>query len=219
MKKLAFFVLIFSFNAFSSGIPTADVAAVSAMINENLKNLEKQAEQIIELKNQLEMMKQQAEADVRRFEGNLGKLLNIDSLYSIVGDDLSKILLPPESEFEKINDSLREKYGLKTDDLELQKKYDFELKKIQDLERSFDASVKRTQELEKLRDMAISAKTPTEKQDIANEIAYHQAQLLNESMKQDQLRNAEDQNDLLKTKARNEARRKAVNKLMDERWN
>lgn len=219
MKKLAFFVLIFSFNAFSSGIPTADVAAVSAMINENLKNLEKQAEQIIELKNQLEMMKQQAEADVRRFEGNLGKLLNIDSLYSIVGDDLSKILLPPESEFEKINDSLREKYGLKTDDLELQKKYDFELKKIQDLERSFDASVKRTQELEKLRDMAVSAKTPTEKQDIANEIAYHQAQLLNESMKQNQLRNAEDQNDLLKTKARNEARRKAVSKLMDERWN
>lgn len=219
MKKLVFFVLIFSFNVFSSGIPTADVAAVSAMINENLKNLEKQAEQIIELKNQLEMMKQQAEADIRRFEGNLGKLLNIDSLYSIVGDDLSKILLPPESEFEKINDSLREKYGLKTDDLELQKKYDFELKKIQDLERSFDASVKRTQELEKLRDMAISAKTPTEKQDIANEIAYHQAQLLNESMKQDQLRNAEDQNDLLKTKARNEARRKAVNKLMDERWN
>lgn len=216
MKNLIVFLILcfqFSFNSWASGVPTADVAAVTTMIAENLKNLEKQAEQITQLKDQLEHMKAQAKAQARRFEGNIGKLLNTDSLYSILGENLDKILSNTDSV-----GHMRELYGLNTSNTELQKSFDQDLKKLKLLEDNFQASVKRTSDLIQLKERATTAQTPTQKQDIANEIAYQQAQLQNELIKLEQVRQAQDQRDILKMRSRNKNHNENVSRLMNERW-
>lgn len=222
MKKIILlalsFVLFNSNGALASGVPTADVLAVTTMITENMKNLQKQAEQITSLKDQLEQMKSQAKADIRRFEGNLGKLLNTDNLYSIVGENLDNLLSSTSSNGASISNKTRDKYGLKTDNQKLQATYDAELKKLELLENNFKASVKRTSDLIELKNKAIKASTPAEKQDVANELAYQQAQMQNEMIKLAQIREAQDQDNILKMKAKNKTHNEEVSRLMKQRW-
>ena len=166
----------------SGGIPTTDVAAVTTMIQENMKTLEELRKQLDAVNRQIEQAKQFAQDEIRRFEGNLSlnKLISNDDFLSSLPKEAVDILLGGSSP-NAMND-LRNQYGLATDDPIKQKEYDALIKKAERTKASYKSTQKHIKNLGEIKKEADNAKTPSQKADVANKIAYEQLLITQEQL-------------------------------------
>ncbi len=159
--------------ALAGGIPTADVAMVTTTIAENLKTLEQLKEQLAAAQEQIEQAKDFARNEIRRFEGNwnLGNLINNDPFLSSLPREVADSMIGAA----KNNiDSLRKKYGLSTDNPEVQKHFDGLLKYADRLNSAYENTIKRISNLKDIKTLLDTADTPAKKADVANKLALEQ---------------------------------------------
>lgn len=193
MKKLVKTTLIATVLATSanmvlaSGIPTVDQAGIATTISENMKTLEKLKEQIETLNTQIEQAKQFAEDTKNRLEGNwkLSDLINNDQFLNALPKNAKDILTNGIDLA-----GLRDKYGLKTKDLDLQREFDYLMAYADRAERNYKNTVKRIRNLNQIKVLNDSAITPAQKADVANKLALLQLEF---NQEQTALKQAEDQ--------------------------
>lgn len=160
--------------ALASGIPTVDAAGIATTIAENLKTLEQLKEQLDAAKEQIEQAKDFARNEIRRFEGNwnLGDLISNDDFLRTLPKQAKDILIGNSNSFDM--GSLRNKYGLSSDNPQTQRSYDALMKYTERMNDVYQNTLKRIKNLEKIKNLADSASTPAQKQDVANKLALEQ---------------------------------------------
>lgn len=184
--------------ALASGIPTVDAAGIATTIAENLKTLEQLKQQLDAAKEQINQYKQFADETKRRLEGNwkLSDLINNNQFLNSLPSSAKDILA------NGVNlDGLREKYGLTTDNSDLQKKFDNLMAYTERTERNYQNTLKRINSLQQVKALNDAASTPAQKADVANKLALLQLEFAQE---QTALKQAEEQ-----FKAREEIERNA----------
>ncbi|HDR1845266.1 TPA: hypothetical protein QB600_001921, partial [Pasteurella multocida] len=108
----------------ASGIPTVDAAGIATTIAENVKTLAQLKEQLDAINEQINQAKQFANDTKKRFEGNwnLGDLISNDDFLRTLPQQAKDILIGNSNSFDM--SSLRNKYGLVSNNTEIQKSYD-----------------------------------------------------------------------------------------------
>ncbi len=160
--------------ALASGIPTVDAAGIATTIAENLKTLEQLKEQLAAAQEQIEQAKDFARNEIRRFEGNwnLGDLISNDDFLRTLPQQAKDILIGNSNSYDM--SSLRNKYGLSSENAQTQKSYDALMKYAERMNDVYQNTLKRIKNLEKIKDLANAATTPAQKQDVANKLALEQ---------------------------------------------
>lgn len=160
--------------ALAGGIPTVDAAGIATTISENLKTLEQLKSQLDAINQQIDQAKQFANDTKNRFEGNwnLGDLISNDDFLRTLPKDAKDILIGKSNSFNL--DSLRNKYGLSSENAQTQKSYDALMKYAERTKDVYENTLKRIKNLTKLKDLANAAQTPAQKQDVANKLALEQ---------------------------------------------
>lgn len=180
--------LAFSTNTvLASGIPTVDAAGIATTIAENLKTIAQLKEQLDALRSQIEQAKQFAKDTKNRLEGNwkLSDIINNDQFLNALPADARDILTDGMSIA-----GLRNKYGLQTDNLGLQKQFDSLMAYAERTEKNYNNTVKRLNSLKQIKVLNDAATTPAQKADVANKLALLQLEFAQE---QTALRQAEEQ--------------------------
>ncbi|NBI13684.1 hypothetical protein GVX81_08715 [[Haemophilus] felis] len=193
MKKLLKATLIATVLATStnsvvaSGIPTVDAAGIAITIAENLKTLAQLKEQLDALHSQIEQAKRFAQDTKNRLEGNwkLSDIINNDQFLNALPKNARDILTDGMSLA-----GLRDKYGLKTKNVGLQKEFDSLMAYAERAERNYKNTVKRINSLNQIKVLNDSATTPAQKADVANKLALLQLEF---NQEQTALKQAEDQ--------------------------
>lgn len=160
--------------ALASGIPTVDAAGIATTIAENLKTITQLKEQLDAINQQINQAKQFANETKRRFEGNwnLGDLISNDDFLRTLPKQAKDILIGNSSSYDI--GSLRNKYGLSSDNAQTQKSYDALMKYAERMNDVYKNTLKRIKNLEQIRSLANSATTPAQKADVANKLALEQ---------------------------------------------
>lgn len=160
--------------ALAGGIPTVDPAAIATTISENLKTLEQLKSQLDAINQQIDQAKQFANDTKNRFEGNwnLGDLISNDDFLRTLPKDAKDILIGKSNSFNL--DSLRNKYGLSSENAQTQKSYDALMKYAERTQNVYENTLKRIKNLKKIKELADAAQTPAQKQDVANKLALEQ---------------------------------------------
>lgn len=182
MKKLLLFIgLIISFNSYSSGIPTVDAAAIAQTIQNALQQAQQAMEQLKALETQIdearninEKLKKEAEEQLRRFEGNwgLGNVFVDPTISTYLNIDDWKTEMNNSQNLE----SLREKFQLVSESESFQKNLDSLLISYDLMQQSYDASTKRAKNIAEISKLLNEAKTPQQKEDLNNRLAFEIAQ-------------------------------------------
>lgn len=160
--------------ALAGGIPTVDPAAIATTISENLKTLEQLKSQLDAINQQIDQARQFANDTKNRFEGNwnLGDLISNDDFLRTLPKDAKDILIGKSNSFNL--DSLRNKYGLSSENAQTQKSYDALMKYAERTQNIYENTLKRIKNLKKIKELADAAQTPAQKQDVANKLALEQ---------------------------------------------
>ncbi len=160
--------------ALAGGIPTVDPAAIATTISENLKTLEQLKSQLDAINQQIDQARQFANDTKNRFEGNwnLGDLISNDDFLRTLPKDAKDILIGKSNSFNL--DSLRNKYGLSSENAQTQKSYDALMKYAERTQNVYENTLKRIKNLKKIKELADAAQTPAQKQDVANKLALEQ---------------------------------------------
>ncbi|OCL19319.1 hypothetical protein A9G07_10085 [Gilliamella sp. wkB72] len=182
MKKLFLLMWLFiSFNSYSTGIPTVDAAAIAQTVQNALQQAQQALEQLNALKEQIEeaknineKLKKESEEQLRRFEGNWG-------LGNVFVDPTISSYLNIDDWKTEMNDSqnlssLREKFGVTSKSESFQKNIDSLLVSYDLMQQSYEASTKRAENIVELAKLLNEAKTPQEKEDLNNRLAFEIAQ-------------------------------------------
>lgn len=171
----------------ASGIPTVDAAGIATTIAENLKTLEQLKEQLEAANRQIEQAKQFANETKNRLEGNwkLSDIISNDQFLNALPKDAKDILVSGMS-----ITGLREKYGLKTSNTDLQKQFDNLMAYRERTESNYKNTLKRLDNLKQIKVLNDAATTPAQKADVANKLALLQLEFAQE---QSALRQAEEQ--------------------------
>lgn len=174
-------------NVLATGVPTVDTANIATTIAENFKTLAQLKEQLNALHSQIEQAKRFAKETKDRFEGNwkLSDIINNDQFLNALPKNARDILTDGMSLA-----GLRDKYGLKTHNVGLQKEFDSLMAYAERTERNYKNTVKRINSLKKIKILNDSAVTPAQKADVANKLALLQLEF---NQEQAALRQAEDQ--------------------------
>lgn len=195
--------LVISFKSYSSGIPTVDVAAIAQNIQNALQQAQQAMEQLNALNDQIkeaksinEKLKKEADEQLRRFEGNWGlaNIFNDPTISSYLEIDDWKNVMDDSKNLE----SLREKYGLKTESENFQRNMDSLLISYDFMQQSYEASSKRAKNLKELSALLDKADTPQKKEDLLNKIAYEIAQVQIEKTRIDTMTQILEQQDQIK---------------------
>ena len=153
---VAGFILFIS-QANASGIPTFDASTFAQLTT-----------QIQQTQNLLQNAQSQLEAITGN--SNIGRLLHDSSLvdYIPINGDWSEI-------FDSNLSPLLERYGLESENPEVQKIYEREVAVMVAAERSYEAQSQRLANIEALMDRANVVETPQQREDLANAISIEQA--------------------------------------------
>ncbi|MEE6076632.1 type IV secretion system protein [Avibacterium paragallinarum] len=156
--------------ALASGIPTVDAAGIATTIAENVKTLAQLKEQLDAMNEQINQAKQFANDTKKRFEGNwnLGDLVANDDFLRGLPKAAQDILTNNIGNIVQ----LRNQYGLKSDNTEIQGYFDSLIKYTERTKQAYENLVKRNKNLERIKRLADAATTPAQKQDVANQFAY-----------------------------------------------
>lgn len=180
-KMFLFMGLVISFNSYSTGIPTVDPAAIAQTIQNALQQAQQAMEQLNALKKQIDeakdinaKLKKESEEQLRRFEGNweLGNVFVDPTISSYLNIDDWKT----EMNDSKNLSSLREKFGVISESKSFQKNIDSLLVSYDLMQQSYDASTKRAKNIAEISKLLNEAKTPQEKEDLNNRLAFEIAQ-------------------------------------------
>ncbi|HGJ5884862.1 type IV secretion system protein [Arsenophonus nasoniae] len=183
--RLALIITCLSCPAFSGGIPTVSVAELTQMVKnaqqqarESLAQLEKAKESILQAKNQYEHYK-----SIMQGNNKLGDFLN---------DPKIKQLLPMGDWmdiYQRAQDlpSLRNRYGLTSQDPKVQAVFDKLLSQAGTLEAQYKATNKRIETAEGLRRQLNRVETPKDREQLA---LRYQQEMLEMQAQQMQLQNA-----------------------------
>ena len=138
---------------------------------EQLKALETQ---IDEARNINEKLKKEAEEQLRRFEGNwgLGNVFVDPTISTYLNIDDWKTEMNNSQNLE----SLREKFQLVSESESFQKNLDSLLISYDLMQQSYDASTKRAKNIAEISKLLNEAKTPQQKEDLNNRLAFEIAQ-------------------------------------------
>lgn len=155
--------------AYASGIPTVDAAGIATTISENLKTLTQLKAELDAINHQIEQAKNFAEDTKRRFEGNwnIADLANNDQFLSVLPREAKDVLLGGGN----FNPSLRQQYGLVTDNTAAQKSFDTLIKYAERTKQAYKNTLNRINKLKEIQRLANAASTPAEKADVANKLA------------------------------------------------
>lgn len=176
--------------ALAGGIPTVDTAGIATTISENLKTLEQLKSQLDAINQQIDQAKQFANDTKNRFEGNwnLGDLISNDDFLRTLPKDAKDILIGKSNSFNL--DSLRNKYGLSSENAQTQKSYDALMKYAERTKTVYDNTLKRIKNLDQIKKLANAADTPAKKADVANKLALEQLNFTQEQQALKQMETA-----------------------------
>jgi len=157
-------VLVFSAPAFSTGITVVDVTAIAKTVQEGLLRAQEAKAALDQAMREYDQAKNIGEDAKRRFEGY--------SDYSNLFDTASSYMTGNLSELAKADNigSLRQQYGLVSNEPAVQSKYDGMLQKISLYDNFNKQLTDNSRQLDSLQGRFSSATTPQQKQDIANQI-------------------------------------------------
>lgn len=169
---------VFSLKSFAAGIPVVDVAGLAQMVQDGLVRAQEFQKTIGEARNRLNQMKQTAQHYKSMVEGhysfetiindpNLNQFFELDGvkdIYDSVGDIAS----------------MRDEYGLYSDNPSVQRRYDSQLKTLRFQEELHEQFLSRSERMNSLLSQFNAANTPAKKADLGNAIEYEQMQLANE---------------------------------------
>lgn len=158
------FIMLSGSQAMATGIPVVDAMANARSIQEGLQRALEAKQALEQAVREYEQAKRFGDDAKRRFEGYSDFSTLFDTAASYIVKDLSDLSNP-----EKVG-SLRQKYGLVSNDPSVQSKYDGMLQKIS-LYDSFNKQLtENAQQLDQLQNRFATAVTPQQKQDIGNQI-------------------------------------------------
>jgi type IV secretion system protein VirB5 len=165
----------------ASGIPTVDVATGIILVQNATTQAQQALDALNEAKEGIEQAKSQYENHKNMISGNsgLGDFLDDPELNKVMplsawGDMYSDVKGLPE---------LRQRYGLQSDNAEIQKKFDKLLAATGALEENYDASTQRVKNAEKLRTQLNVAQTPQQKEDLQLRYQQEFLELQNQQMR------------------------------------
>jgi type IV secretion system protein VirB5 len=163
----------------ASGIPTADAANIANTIAENLKIIAEMQKQLEALDSQIEQTKRFSKETKNRLEGNwkLSDVINNDQFLNSLPKDAKDILTNGMT-----ITGLRDKYGLKTENEEEQKRFDNLMAFRERTERNYNNTINRLNSLKKIKELNDIANTPAQKADVANKLALLQLEFAQEQM-------------------------------------
>lgn len=187
-------------SANATGIPTVDVASITQMVVNAQQQAQQALAQLNEAKNAIAQAKSQYEHYKGIMEGNnkLGDFLNDPTLNQ---------LLPTKDWRDIYNNvkdlsDLRERYGLTSNDPNVQAAFDKLLSQAGVLENAYDASNDRIKNAQALRDQLNLVQTPADREQLG---LRYQQELLELQNQQIQLQNAKmlmEQQDKIENKKR-----------------
>ncbi|EAZ4194922.1 conjugal transfer protein TrbJ [Salmonella enterica] len=157
-------VLVFSAPAFSTGIPVVDVTAIAKTVQEGLLRAQEAKAALDQAMREYEQAKNIGEDAKRRFEGYSDYSNLFDTASSYMKGNLSELAKPDNI------GSLRQQYGLVSNEPAVQSKYDGMLQKISLYDNFNKQLTDNSRQLDSLQGRFSSATTPQQKQDIANQI-------------------------------------------------
>ena len=186
-----------------AGIPTTDPGAIAQLA----LNAQQQARQALDALNEATRGIEQAKAQFNEYKGlttgndQLGDFLNNPALNQI---------LPLEG-WAKLYDSasdlvtLRERYGLSSDNATTQQKYDRVLTVMSALEKVYEASTERLENANALRSRLNTAQTPQEKEDLQLRYQHEHLELQVQQQRLAQMQMLVKQDEDLQNQARKQA--------------
>lgn len=157
-------VLVFSAPAFSTGIPVVDVTAIAKTVQEGLLRAQEAKAALDQAMREYDQAKNIGEDAKRRFEGYSDYSNLFDTASSYMKGNLSELAKPDNI------GSLRQQYGLVSNEPAVQSKYDGMLQKISLYDNFNKQLTDNSRQLDSLQGRFSSATTPQQKQDIANQI-------------------------------------------------
>ncbi|WP_434598659.1 P-type DNA transfer protein VirB5 (plasmid) [Pseudomonas sp. R4-76] len=186
--------------SYGSGIPTVDVANLAQMALDAQRQAQEALDQLNAAKDAIQQAKAQFDQYKNLVSGNsklgdfldnpqLNKTLSLDGWEDIYQDarDLG---------------SLRERYGLVSDDTSVQKTFDKLLAVTDALERNYDASTQRVKNAEALRQKLDEVQTPQEKEDLQLRYQQELLELQNQQMRLQQTQMLVAQKERMESKQR-----------------
>lgn len=190
---------------YASGIPTMDVATGIILTNNALQQAQEALDALNQAKAGIEQAKAQYEHHKSLIEGNsnLGDFLDHPALNKLLplsawGDVYTDVKNLPE---------LRQRYGLQSDDAQLQKAFDKLLTATGALEENYDASTQRVKNAEQLRSQLNVVSTPQQKEDLQLRYQQEFLELQNQQMRMANMKALMEQ----ESKLENERRAQAFN--------
>lgn len=165
----------------ASGIPTVDIAAAIELKANAVAQATQALDALKQAKKGIDEARQQYENYKGIITGNdkLGNFLNNPALNKIMPmGDWASI-------YSTVKDisSLRDRYGLKSDNASVQQQFDRILAGADMLERTYDASVSRVENAAQLRTLLNTAETPQQKADLQLRYQQEFLELQNQQMR------------------------------------
>ncbi|EAR2772343.1 TPA: type IV secretion system protein [Salmonella enterica] len=180
---------LFNSSAFASGIPVVDAASIAQMVKDAATEAQHAKEQMDAYANIISQAKSQFEETKDMISGNwkLGDFVDQQLMNGLIPDDWEEIYNDMDSLV-----SLREKFGLKSDNADVQKQYDKLLSGYNVLDQAEEVNNTRVENLKQLGNLLDSAETPQQKEDLKLRIQLEQANIQNEQIR---LQNVKDMMD------------------------
>ncbi|WP_241773201.1 type IV secretion system protein [Pantoea sp. CFSAN033090] len=180
LTTLAVLVAALSTPAYSTGIPSVDVARITQAAQQSMVQAKEALAQLNEAKNAIA----QAKAQYEKYEGMVKGNANLGDW---LRDDNVSDLFPTQDWADLYDDasnlsSLRSRYGLTSSDPGVQAKFDRLLAQAGVLEKSYDASANRIKRLSSMRNALNTAVTPQQKADLALRFQDEQLELKNQEV-------------------------------------
>ncbi|ECO4189895.1 conjugal transfer protein [Salmonella enterica] len=180
---------LFNSSVFASGIPVVDAASIAQMVKDAATEAQHAKEQMDAYANIISQAKSQFEETKDMISGNwkLGDFVDQQLMNGLIPDDWEEIYNDMDSLV-----SLREKFGLKSDNADVQKQYDKLLSGYNVLDQAEEVNNTRVENLKQLGKLLDSAETPQQKEDLKLRIQLEQANIQNEQIR---LQNVKDMMD------------------------
>lgn len=166
---------------YASGIPTVDIANLAQMALDAQRQTQEALDQLNAAKDAIEQAKEQYDHYKGLITGNdkLGSFLDNPALNKTLSLDGWEDIYRDARDL----GTLRERYGMVSDDISVQKAFDKMLAVTDALERNYDASTERVKNAEALRTKLDQVQTPQEKQDLQLRYQQELLELQNQQMR------------------------------------
>lgn len=186
-----------------AGIPTLDPVVAGLLSSNALAQAQQAMDALKQAKEGIEQAREQYEAykDMINGNANYGDFLNNPELNKTLpltawGDLYSDAKKLPE---------LRERYGLRSDNAQVQKIFDQMLASVGALEDNYDASTQRVKNAERLRQELNAVQTPQQKQDLQLRYQQELLELQNQKMRMENMQMLVEQKEKMQSKQRSQA--------------